>query len=133
MPNRDLASHVNAVSSITPRSATAVVNGAGVDQSSYESMTVLIDLGVFAGTTPSATIEIQESDDNSAFAAVAAANLIGGALPTIDTTTDEQVLERGYRGSKRYLRVAITAISGTGPSLPISAVVVRGNPSNVPS
>lgn len=132
MASRDLASNIDTASSLTPRAATAVVNGAGVDIGKHRGATVLIDLGAFAGTSPSATVEVQESDDNTTFAAVAAADMIGGAVPTIDATTDEQTLERGYLGTKRYVRVAITAISGTGPSLPICALVVRSHARNLP-
>ena len=134
MASRDLYNKVSPASSILARTVTATVNGIGVDLQGYESADVLIDLGTFEGTTPSATIQIQESDDNTTFTAVAAADLIGGALPaTIDTTNDDTLYERGYLGRKRYVRVAVTAISGTGPSLPMSAVVVRGHARSMPA
>jgi hypothetical protein len=133
MASRDLYNNITAAASIGAQAVTAALNGSSVDMANYASAVVLLDLGTFAGTTPSATIQIQESDDNSTFTAVAAADLHGGALPgTIDTTNDAQLYERGYIGQKRYLRVAITAIAGTGPSLPLSAVIVRGHPRKAP-
>lgn len=134
MASRDLYNSVSPASSIVAQAVTATVNGTGVDLQGFESADVLIDLGTFAGTTPTATIQIQESDDNSTFTAVAAADLIGGALPaTIDPTNDVALYERGYIGTKRYIRVAVTAVTGTSPSLPMSAVVVRGHARSKPA
>jgi hypothetical protein len=119
-------------SSIRAQAVTATLNGTGVDLQGFEGALVLLDLGLFGGTTPTATIKIQESDDNTTFTDVAAADLLGGVLPAIDTTNDETTYERGYIGRKRYIRVAVTAIAGTSPSLPTSAVVVRGGPRKQP-
>lgn len=105
---------------------TVPVNGTGVDRSGYEGVVVLFDAGTLAGSaTPTITAEIQESDDNSTFTAVAAADLQGGVLPAIVAANDETLYERGYLGTKRYVRVSITAKGGTTPALPCSAVVVR--------
>jgi hypothetical protein len=114
--------------SITARLATATVNGTGVDLAGYEGALCVCDVGTFGGTTPTATVRLEDSDDNSTYGAVAAADIDGGLLATIDTTTDEQVHKRGYKGTKRYVRWAISAIAGTSPSLPICANVVRTNP-----
>lgn len=124
---QDLYSSLSPASSIAAQTVIAPVNGTGVELSGFVGSDVLIHLGTFGGTTPTATIQIQESDDNVTFAPVAATDLIGGALPaTIDTTNAATLYERGYLGIKRYLRVAVTAVGGTGPSLPMSAVIVRG-------
>ncbi len=130
---RDLHDDLSSVTSIRSQAVTATVNGTGAGCAGYNGATVLIDLGTFAGTTPSATIKVQESDDGSTYTDVAAADLVGGQLAAIDTTNDEALYERGYIGSKQYLRVAVTAISGTGPSLPMCAVVVRGYPRTKPA
>lgn len=128
MALRDLRASIAPAESIRAQSLTATANGTGVDLRGYDSAAILIAVGAFAGTTPTGTLQIQESDDNVTFTAVNAADLQGGALPAMDTTNDEQVLERGYIGVKRYLRVALTAIAGAGASLPIAAVVIRGHP-----
>lgn len=124
---KDIYNSLSPASSIAAQAVATPVNGAGVDLAGFAGADVLIDLGTFAGTTPTATVQIQESDDNVTYTAVAATDLIGGALPaTIDTTNDATLYELGYIGAKRYLRVAVTAIGGTGASLPMSAVIVRG-------
>lgn len=129
----DLHNDLSPVTSIQPQAVAAPVNGAGVSLVPFSSAVILVGVGEFAGTTPTATIVIQESDDDSAYTAVAAGDLYGGQLPAISTTTDETLYERGYKGRKPYLRVAVTAIAGENASLPMNAVIVRGHPSIKPA
>lgn len=105
------------------------VNGTGIDLSGYDGAVVCVDVGTLAGSaTPTITLEIQESSDNTTFTAVAAADLDGGVLPAIVAANDDTFYEIGYKGLKRYVRVSVTAKGGTSPALPCSAVVVRGRP-----
>lgn len=103
------------------------VNGTGVDLANHEAAVVLIDAGAITGAGATLTFEVQESDDNVSFTAVADADL-RGAEPVISSANHNQIHEIGYHGIKRYLRVAITAKAGTTPTLPVSASVVRGKP-----
>lgn len=130
---RDLYNDIAPAQSLSPRAVTAAVNGAGVDLRGFDSATFLVDTGTITGTTPTATVALQESDDNVTFTAIAAADLLGGALPaSIDPTNDDTLYRRGYLGTRRYVRVAVTAVSGTGPSLPMAGSVVRGHPAQAP-
>lgn len=131
MSRTDLKSSISVAQSLTPASRTAAVNGTGVDLTGYDAATVVLDLGAAGGTTPSFTFEVQDSADNAAFAAVAAADLDSGQPAAV--TAGGAVVEIGYRGVKRYLRVAITAASGTTPTLLCSATVVRGKPRKLPA
>lgn len=91
------------------------------------SVGLVIALGVFAGTTPTATLQIQDSPDNSVWTLVPAALLAGGpVIPQITPANANTVIRRAYIGLNRYVRVAITAMAGTGPSLPICALVDLG-------
>lgn len=130
MSRTDLKSHVSVAQSLAPASRTATANGTGVDLTGYDAATVVLDLGAAGGTTPSFTFEVQESSDNSSFAAVAAADLDSGQPAAV--TAGGTVVEIGYRGIKRYIRVAITAVTGTTPTLLCSATVVRGKPRKQP-
>lgn len=124
---RDLYNSLAPAQSIVPQAITATANGTGVDLSGYEAADILIDLGTFAGTSPTATVKIQESSDNSTFTDVATADLLGGAGSiAVDTTNDAQIHERSYIGDLQYVRVIVSAIGGTSPSLPMGASVVRG-------
>jgi hypothetical protein len=69
---------------------------------------------VNAGTVTDGThaIEVQESDDNTTFTAVAASDLLG-SLPDLTASNDAQVHEVGYIGHKRYLRVVSTVSGAT--------------------
>lgn len=122
---RDMKSNQDVVQSLAPASQTAAVNGTGVDLRGYDAAMVTINAGAAGGTSPSFTFEVQESDDNSAFTAVADADL-QGTEPVI--TAAQAAVRIGYIGNKRYIRVAITAASGTSPTLLCSANVHRGRP-----
>lgn len=130
--SQDIYNRVSVARSIAAQAVTATLNGTGVDLQGYEAAQVILDLGAFGGTTPTATLEIQDSDDNTTFAVVAAANLQGGALPAITAAAANVVIERGYIGEKRYLRGAVTAIGGTTPSLPLSVTILRAYPRKPP-
>jgi gamma-glutamyl:cysteine ligase YbdK (ATP-grasp superfamily) len=127
--SRDLESNIDFVQSIAPASQAAAVNGASVDLRDYASAMVLISAGAAGGTTPSFTFEVQESSDNATFTAVADEHL-QGAEPVV--TAGNEVHRIGYRGSQRYIRVTITAVSGTSPTLDAEAGVVRGRPHQGP-
>jgi hypothetical protein len=100
------------------------INGTGVDLSGYDGALVLIEAGVISGASGTLTFEVQESDDNSSYTAVASGDL-DGTEPVIAAANDDQIYLIGYKGIKRYIRVSITAKSGTSPTMPVSATVLR--------
>lgn len=124
MASKDLYNNIGVKESLAPASRTAAVNGTGVDLKGYESAVVVIERGAAGGTSPSFTFEVQESDDDSTYAAVAAADL-QGTEPVV--TAAGAPVKIGYLGSKRYIRAAITAATGTSPTLLCAASVVLGN------
>lgn len=123
---KDMKSTVDVAKSLEAAAYSATANGTGVDLQGYEGALFVYDMGVFGGTSPTATLKLQESDDNVTFTDVAAADLEGTQPAAITGAADQIIARVGYKGSKRYLRAAITAIGGTSPSLPLSASVVRG-------
>lgn len=123
--NKDLKSNADVVESLAPASRTAAVNGTGVDLKSYGSAMAVIQAGAAGGTSPSFTFELQESDDDTTYNAVAAGDH-DGTEPVV--TAAQAAVRIGYKGSKRYLRVAITTVSGTSPTLLCSAAIVRSTP-----
>lgn len=127
-----MANEVSLAQSIVPASKTATANGTGVDLKDYSAALVVIDAGTTGGTTPSFTFQVEHSDDDSSYAAVADADLIGSE-PVITGANDNAIYEIGYLGSKRYLRVAISAVSGTTPTLIVGAHIVRGKPRYSPA
>lgn len=108
------------ITSLAPAARTATANGTGVDLQNFQSATVAFVVGTITDGTHTPTV--QESDDNSTFDAVAAADLIG-TLAALATNTNQRI---GYKGSKRYVR-AVSTVAGATTGGVYSAVVLRGD------
>jgi len=132
---KDLRSALAFAQSIVVALVTATANGAGVDLAGFEGALFKVDLGTFAGTTPTATVQFEESDLlGSGYTLIAPGDLASGAQPVqITPSTDNTIIEEGYLGSKQFVRIAISAISGAGASLPCSGTVVKGFGRHQPS
>lgn len=129
---KDAYSNLLVKNTLTPAARTASVNGTSVDRAEDSSMfqDALVVIAVGTVTDGTHTFEVQHSDDNSSWAAVADADL-QGAEPVVITTNDETVYEIGYKGLKRYLRVATTVATATTGGL-YGASVVLANPRVAP-
>jgi hypothetical protein len=129
---RDMKSNVGASVSIAPGLRTTSVNGTGVDVRDYDAATFLISTG--ACTDGAFAIEIQDSDDDSTYAAVADDYLVG-TEPTINSDDDNTVYRVGYVGSKRYVR-AVATETGASPTpatgCAFGATVLLGLPHILP-
>lgn len=135
---RDLKNNIGVEQSLAPAVRTADANGTGIDLQGFESATLIIDMGA-EGITLSGSnkieIELQDSDDNSTFAAVTDSNSVIGATPdsngkvaTFDDNAEcPSVAAVGYTGGKRYIR-AVANFSGThGTGTPIAVSVIKGH------
>lgn len=119
---KDLYNNLAPVVSLSPAARTASADGTGVDLQGYEGALVLVTTGTITDGTH--TVELQESDDNSTFSAVADADLQGDE-PAIGAANDNTSYKLGYLGSKRYLRVAVTVAGATTGGV-YGASIVRG-------
>ena len=129
MASRDLIHNVKAAESLRPAARTATVNGQGVDLAGFDSAMFVVAAG--AWTDGSHAITAQESDDNSSYSAVAAADLIG-SQPTISAAGGgNQVYQWGYRGTKRFVRL-VSTVSGTTTGAVYGGVVIAGHPRKLP-
>jgi hypothetical protein len=74
-------------------------------------------------------VKLQESDTSTSgdFADVDAEDVFTNAPATLAASSAYKL---GYRGSKRYIRVALTKAGGT--SIAVGAVAVKGNPAKAP-
>jgi hypothetical protein len=127
---RDLKSNIKPVQSLIPATRTAAANGTGVDLAGFNAASVVFSNGAIGGTTPSFTFEVQESDDNAAFTAVADKDL-RGVEPVI--TTANQVSQVSYIGYKRYIRAILKTVAGTTPTLDCAAHIILGSPASAPT
>lgn len=129
MTVRDLRSGLGPAQSLAPAARTASADGDSVDLRGFDSAMILVDVGAYTDGTH--TIEVQESDDGSAWAAVADSDL-DGTEPVIDAAGDANAVTAiGYLGSARYVRVSVTA-TGTSSGAVYGANVIRGHPHQAP-
>ena len=125
----DLKSNISVGRSVAYGAKTSTATGTGVEVADYNSCCVVIDAGAWTDGTH--TVAVQDSDDNSTFAAVAD-SLLDGTEPVIDgAADDDQQYYIGYKGNKRYVRVVVTVASATTGAI-YGAYVILGNPKDLP-
>lgn len=90
---------------------TASTNGGAVPSGPYNTLRLTLNVTAASGTTPSLTVNVQTSGDNSTWATVASF--------TAATTTGVQ--RKVFNGLDRYVR-ATTTITGTTPSFTFGVV-----------
>lgn len=123
----DLSLLLRIIPSISQQGVIIATNGSGVDRTNYRDPMFVLDLGEVTGADNRFTIKFQESDDDSTYNDISDGDLRGEGQPAvINQTNDDKVIRCRYRGTKKFLRVAVTNVQGTSPSLPMSAQVVLG-------
>lgn len=130
MASKDIAARVKHVQSLRPQATTATRTGTGVDTLGYEGVLIVVNAGLRTDGTH--TTDIEESDDDSTYTDVAAADLQGTEPVINSATTDEQDYEVGYIGSKRYVRVNI-AVSGATTGAVLGASVMLAHAKALPA
>lgn len=138
MPNRSaLYSNLSATSLLVPAVRNADTNSTGLDLRDCDSAALLFHVGASADTlsgTNKIELEVQESDDNSTFTAVANADMnlyaaatnAGTGAVVVSNATASQSYLFGYKGNKRYIR-GVLNFSGThSTGTPIGVVGLRG-------
>ncbi|MYS47539.1 hypothetical protein GTY23_41495 [Streptomyces sp. SID5998] len=129
---RDAYSNITVRETLGIATRTASTNGTGVDRAAggcdFQDAMVVVHTGVITDGTHA--IDVQESDDNTTFTSVAASEL-QGTEPSIGSADDNKMYVVGYKGTKRYLRVAVTA-SGTTSGGTYGASVILANPRTAP-
>lgn len=125
---RNLKSGVDVAHSLPPLLRTASGTGAGVDLRGYDSAFGVVHFGDWTDGTW--TPKLQESDDDTSYSDVAAADL-QGAFTAVSGTAGENTVQRvGYIGAKRYIRGFLTGTGTTG--INAGMTVVRGHPARQP-
>lgn len=132
MSRRSVYESVTARQSLAPAARTATANGTGVDRNVgadlHRTAMVLVSTGAITDGTH--TITVQDSDDNTSFANVAAQYLQGTA-PAIGSSDDNKLFFVGYIGSRRYLRVVTTVAGATSGGI-YGADILLGEPRRGP-
>ena len=114
---KDLYRETKPVLSIDVADKTAGENGTGVDTLSAIGAKVLVIVG--AKTTLDASnsfqFTVEESDDDSTYAAIASGNYVGASWDLkLDLATDvSQVFTFGIKIHKQYVRVVSAVLAGS--------------------
>lgn len=121
--------NVKFVASLVALSRTANANGTGVDTLGFNQGALVIQAGDIDLTTgdETYTFSVEESDDNSTFAAVS------GLTTTVTADNQTKLIRVSNLNTtrKRYLRAVLT-VAGTTPIIPVSAVFALGTPASAP-
>lgn len=98
---------------------TATGQTSGIDLQTYDGDVVfLLDSAAGTGTSPTLDVTIEDSADNSSFAAIT-----GAAFTQVTGTASAQKLVVNKDSARRYVRVKYT-IGGTTPSFTFSVNAV---------
>ncbi len=121
---RDIKNNVDAQPSIDPATYNSNQTGAGVDLRDFDAAMAVIQSGALTDGTH--TPKMEESDDDSTYNDVVAADLEG----TFANIAADAVQRVGYKGAKRYIRVFVTSSCATGAIY--GAMIARVKPHVTP-
>lgn len=122
MASRSVYLELDPATSLAPQSLSGAASGTGVDLQNAEAALIVVENGA---ATTAATVQIQESVDNSTFTVVADSDLIGltgNASGVLQTASS--VSKISYVGALRYVRVNV--LTGASVAL-VAAQVVRAH------
>jgi hypothetical protein len=153
MASRDLTNRTKGVTGLAPAVRTALALSAKCDTQGFEGVIARFQSGTFGDTVSGSLYteaELQESDDDSTYTAVADADLefplwqglaarVGTATGTFfqsKTTGAADVAglyEVGYRGSKRYIKVNVRLTGTHTNGTPTAVSFSQGQPAFTPA
>jgi hypothetical protein len=122
---RDITNGLDLKRAISPQAArtdnTAIVSTAA-DLLGYDGAMLAINIGANTDTNATFAVLIEDSDNNSSWAAVADEYLNGTeALAGFQFDDDNELRKIGYSGIKRYLRATITPSGNDSGNIFVSA------------
>ncbi len=138
---RNIGGFINGLTSIFPvSSAAGTVPGVAIDRQAHNlplSATLHVGLGLVTGspTTTSVTVTLQDSADNSSWAAYQPDGANNATLAALTAATTEGELDIDLSLARRYIRAsAVVAFTGgTSPAVSHYAVVTLGGESSQPA
>jgi hypothetical protein len=123
---RDLYSNIGAAQAIVPAVKSAAESGTAIDLKDFGRVAFVVNTGAIAGAGDFG-VKVQESDTTESGDFADAVAVDTNAPATLEASATYKL---GYRGHKRYVRLALTKAGGT--SIAAGAVAVLGDPANVP-
>ena len=148
---KDLINNILPVTGLVPAVRTTTTLSSACDRRGYQSVVTDFNVGAF-GDSQSGSVyidaELQESDDNVTYSAVANADLLFrtgsartsnavGTFFSSKTTgaadTGSAIYSVGYRGNKRYLKVNVRHTGSHSTGTPYAASFRLGHPDYAPA
>lgn len=134
---RDLCNNINLKPAFLPKAAvtdgTAQVSEV-CDRKGFDSITLALVTGTLTDADAVWSVLIEDSDDDSTYAAVDDANLIGTeALAGFTFGDDNECRKIGYVGNKRYVRATIDDTTANTGNLFVAGVWIMGHPNAAPT
>lgn len=125
----NLATKVGQAPAVLTASSAALTTN-GVDLVGFDAAMAIVNVGAIVGAGIF-NVKMQESDTNLAasWTDVAAADM-DSDIATSATLVTGTVYRLGYLGTKRYINVVFTYVSGT--SVALSSTIVKGLPHQAP-
>lgn len=114
MGARDVKSNIKVAQLFTKIQRTASATIQGTEVADFGGACFVVDIG--AHSADDMSITFQESDDNSSWSNIAAANLDGDQSLEIVAAHANTVRYTGYKGNKKYIGAIITD-GGTGDAV----------------
>lgn len=134
---RDMMNQIHLQPAFLPKAAvtdgTAQVSEVA-DLKGYGSCTLALVTGTLTDADAVWSVLIEDSDDNSTYAAVADEYLVGTeALAGFTFADDNECRKIGYTGVKRYVRATIDDTTANTGNLFVAGVWILGHPSRQPT
>ena len=140
----DLKNNIELVESLNAIVKDADTNATGIDTKGFNSSMAIVNVGapgITFSTTHKVDIILEDSSDNSTFAAVTDNNYVTGGTvgstgiwQTIDADGDcNAVYGIGYVGPERYYRVVLDFSGTHGTGTVFGVVGAQSNPLHAPT
>lgn len=125
---RDLYSNIGAGLALAPAVQSAAATGPAIDTLGFGSVAFAVNTGAIAGDGEFG-VKLQECDTDVSgdFTDVAAASVDSNAPAALAASSTYKL---GYRGHKRFVRLALTKAGGT--SIVAGAVAILGSAASRP-
>lgn len=120
---RDLYSNIGVIQALVPAVKTAAGDGAAIDLLGVNRVAFVVNTGAVAGDGDFG-VKVQESDTSTGGDFTdAPADVVDSNAPA--TLAASSAYKLGYRGHKRFVRLALTKTGGT--SIAAGAVAILGD------
>ncbi len=116
------AAQTQSVTAVT--TATVATTGATKDFVSADGeCTLLLQTGTVSGTSPTASVSVQESTDGTTWTGIGG-TLVGISAFPLSATSTNSSTACGFERTKRYLQT-ITTTSGTTAVMPVGVTIIE--------